>query len=127
MARRRGSRKLALDVLYEHDVSGAPLSEILERHCSNPGFEMAREIVDGVEANLASIDETITSLSEQWAIERMPVVDRNLIRIGVYEIVYATDVPNAVAIDEAVALAKIYSTEDSGRFVNGLLAAVAKD
>ncbi|HLF69513.1 MAG TPA: transcription antitermination factor NusB [Actinomycetota bacterium] len=127
MSRRRGSRKLALDVLYEHDVSGAPLSEILERHRSNPGFEMTREIVDGVESNIDSIDATITSLSEQWAIDRMPVVDRNLIRIGVYEILYASDVPSAVAIDEAVALAKIYSTEDSGRFVNGLLAAVAKD
>lgn len=77
--------------------------------------------------HLAEIDTIIATYSESWALDRMPVIDRNLLRIGIFEIRYLEDVPHAVTIDEAVELAKTYSTPDSGRFVNGVLAAVAAD
>ncbi|MGZ4188796.1 MAG: transcription antitermination factor NusB [Actinomycetota bacterium] len=85
-----------------------------------------RALVDGVTVHREEIDGIIRKAAEHWSLERMPVVDRNVLRIGIYELIY-TDVPAGVIVDQAVTLAKMLSTEDSGRFVNGLLGRVASE
>jgi N utilization substance protein B len=127
LAHRRGSRKLALDVLYEHEMHSLPIGEIMQRYSSNPGFTFAAELVRGVTEHGAELDELISGHAKDWTIERMPVIDRNLLRMALFEMLHLDDVPAAVAINEAVELAKIYSTEDSSRFVNGLLGSVSAE
>jgi N utilization substance protein B len=126
MAKRRGSRKIALETLYEHDVSGRPSGEILDRHADNAAFTYAATLVEGVGAHQTEIDELIARYAEDWTLARMPPIDRTLLRLGVLELVYL-DVPAAVTINEAVDLAKQYSTADSGRFVNGILGRIARE
>lgn len=126
MARRRGSRRLALDILYERDLTEAPVQDIMSRYVQEPAYEFAALLVEGVQAHRAELDELISSYALDWTIERMPVIDRNLLRLGVYEILYVDDVPPAVTINEAVELAKRYSTEDSSRFINGILGRIAE-
>lgn len=123
--RRRGARKIALDVLYEHDVSGVSTAEILGRYDPEPAHEFAGVLVRGVIEHRAELDHLIASYAEDWTIERMPVIDRNLLRLGTFELLHLDDVPPAVTINEAVELAKTYSTEDSGRFINGILGRIA--
>lgn len=123
--RRRGARKIALDVLFERDLSGGSVPEILERYDPAPAHEFAGTLVRGVVGHQAELDALIAGYAEDWTIERMPVVDRNLLRLGAFELLYLDDVPAAVTINEAVELAKTYSTEDSGRFVNGILGRIA--
>ncbi len=89
---------------------------------SPPVPEYARQLVRGVQAHRERIDELLSQYAEGWALDRMPAVDRNLLRIGLYELLWADDVPDAVAISEAVLLARDLSTEASPGFVNGLLA-----
>lgn len=127
MAHRRGSRKLALDVLYEQELRSLPTGEILQRYAGNPGYQFAAELVKGVAEHTTELDELISSHAKDWTIERMPVIDRNLLRMALFEMLYLDDVPAPVAINEAVELAKIYSTEDSSRFVNGLLGSVSAE
>ena len=86
----------------------------------------ARSLVGGVQTHHAEIDRLITTYADHWAIDRMPVIDRNLLRIALFELFWGNDVPVAVAINEAVELAKAFSTEDSGRFVNGLLGRIVE-
>ena len=126
MAKRRGSRKIALETLYEHDVSGRPSGEILDRHAEDASFTYAAILVQGVGVHQTEIDELITRYAEDWTLARMPPIDRTLLRLGVLELVYL-DVPAAVTINEAVDLAKQYSTADSGRFVNGILGRIARE
>ena len=101
-----------------------------KRAASEPAREAswhyARDIVDGVIDNGEAIDEQITTFSKDWSLARMPAVDRALLRIGVWEILYNDEVPSAVAIDEAVEIAKEFSTDDSGSFVHGVLARIAR-
>lgn len=125
MPRRRGSRRIALDVLYEHEVSGLPIDEILARYDSDLASEHAEMLVRGVSQHLEELDRRIGELSEDWEVKRMPLIDLSLMRLGAFEILYVSDVPAAVTINEVVELAKTYSTEDSGRFINGLLARIA--
>ena len=127
MAHRRGSRKLALDVLYEHEVRNLPTGEILQRYTTNPGYQFAAELVRGVSDHASELDELISRHAKDWSIERMPMIDRNLLRMALFEMLYLKDVPAPVAINEAVELAKIYSTDDSSRFVNGLLGSVSAE
>ena len=126
MARRRGARKIALETLYEHDVSGRPAAEILDRYQSDPSHSYAAVLVQGVGEHEAEVDELIARYAEDWTVSRMPPIDRNLLRVGVVEMLYL-DVPAAVTINEAVDLAKLYSTADSGRFVNGILGRIARE
>ena len=134
MSARTKARKRALDILFQSDIRGEALPTVLaaeaERAANEPAREAswlyAREIVDGVIDNQAEIDELITTYAKDWSLARMPAVDRALLRIGVWEIVYNDEVPTAVAIDEAVELAKEFSTDDSGAFVHGVLARVAR-
>jgi N utilization substance protein B len=132
MTARRKARKRALDVLYEADLRRMPITDALEAYVERLetpkpeqlGYTVA--VVEGVAAHLDRVDELIASYAEGWTLERMPVVDRNLARIAVYELVYVDEIDDAVAITEAVELAKTLSTEDSPRFLNGLLGRIAE-
>ncbi|WP_243074775.1 transcription antitermination factor NusB [Microbacterium sp. SS28] len=134
MSARSKARKRALDILFQSDVRDEDLAAILaaeaKRAASEPAREAswlyAREIVDGVIDNRDAIDEQITTFAKDWSLARMPAVDRAVLRIAVWEILYNDEVPSAVAIDEAVELAKEFSTDDSGSFVHGVLAKIAR-
>ena len=134
MGARSKARKRALDILFQADVRGDEIGMILaaeaKRAASEPSREAswlyARDIVDGVIDNSDDIDEQIATHSRDWKIERMPAIDRAILRMGVWEIAFNPEVPVAVAIDEAVELAKEYSTDDSGAFVHGVLARIAR-
>ena len=90
-------------------------------------LEYARSVVEGVQAKVADIDVLISRYADRWAIERMPVIDRTIVRMALYELLWRDDIPVAVGINEAVELAKSFSTDDSGRFVNGLLGRIVED
>ena len=124
MTARTKARKRALDILYEAELRGAPVADVLaeRRHAAGPPMpEYAVELVEGVVAARADIDELLSGYSQDWPLDRMPAVDRNLLRIGAYELLYRPDVPDAVAVSEAVTLAGRLSTDQSAAFVNGLL------
>jgi N utilization substance protein B len=126
---RSKARKRALDILFEAEQRGAPVLDLLAERITLgsppvPGY--AADLVRGVTVHTARIDELISQYAEGWTLDRMPAVDRNVLRIGVYELLWAVDVPDAVAISEAVLLAQDLSTEASPPFVNGLLARIAK-
>ena len=125
MGARSKARKRALDLLFEADQRGLdPLALLAERlsGAHPPISEYAVEIVQGVQAHRDRIDELLTTYSQGWALARMPGVDRAVLRIGSWELLFNTEVPDAVAIDEAVELARLLSTDESPSFVNGLLA-----
>jgi N utilization substance protein B len=132
MPARRKARKRALDVLYEADLRDlsptAVLVTYLDRiekpHPEHLGYAIS--LIEGVAANLDRIDELISSYAEGWTIDRMPVVDRNLARIAVFELLYVPEIDDPVAISEAVELAKQMSTDDSPRFLNGILGRIAE-
>jgi N utilization substance protein B len=125
------ARKRALDVLYEAELRGLPPVALLAERLAQadpPVPEYAVTLVEGVVANAARIDEVLASYAAaDWPLDRMPAVDRNLLRIGTYELLFCEDVPPGVAISEAVELATSLSTEESPKFVNGVLARVAQD
>lgn len=129
MARRRDARRRAALMLYQADVTGrAPADVLAERRELGeriPTFTV--ELVEGVAGRLAEIDELLGANSEEWPVERMAAVDRAILRLACHEVLHRDDIPAAVAIDEAVEAAKTLSTEDSGRFVNGLLGKIARD
>ena len=130
MAARSKARKRALDVLYESDLRDVDaLGTLAERVAlaDPPVNDYTIELVEGVQANRARIDEILTEYAEGWTVDRMPDVDRALLRLGVYELLWRDEVPDAVAIDEAVELAKSLSTDESPRFVNGVLGRVVRD
>lgn len=128
MPARSKARKRALDLLFEAELRGEPVIGLLEERSGQgpeagpPVPEYAAGLVRGVEAHRERIDELLGSYSEGWALDRMPAVDRNILRIGAYELLWADDVPDGVAINEAVQLARDLSTDASPAFVNGLLA-----
>jgi transcription antitermination protein NusB len=125
MPARSKARKRALDVLFEAEVRGEPVLTLLEERiadASPPVSPYAAELVRGVQAHRDRIDELLATYAEDWTLARMAAVDRNILRIGSYELLWADDVPDGVAISEAVALARDLSTDASPAFVNGLLA-----
>jgi N utilization substance protein B len=127
MAARSKARKRALDILFEAELRGLPTLELLSERQSIgevPVQPYAAELVRGVASHSDRIDELISWNLVDWTMERMPAVDRNILRIGVYELLWADDVPDGVAISEAVALAQDLSTDNSPAFVNGLLARI---
>jgi N utilization substance protein B len=123
---RRAARERALELAYECEQRGLSAAQLLAELPVEPD-EYASRLVAGVDAHRDEIDALIRKYSEHWALERMPVIDRALLRIGTYELGWVPETPTAVAITEAVELAKEYSTKDSGRFVNGLLARITED
>jgi transcription antitermination protein NusB len=129
MSARGKARKRALDVLFEAELRGTPVLELLAERITigdPPVPEYAAELVRGVTVHSVQIDELLAKYAEGWTLERMPAVDRNVLRIGVFELLWAPDVPDNVAISEAVLLAQDLSTDASSAFVNGLLARIAE-
>jgi transcription antitermination protein NusB len=128
VAARSKARKRALDVLFEADQRRLdPLALLAERLAGRAGGEppipeYAVQLVEGVVTRQARIDELLSTYAHGWTLDRMPAVDRALLRLGAWELLYNDDVPDAVAIDEAVELARTLSTAESPAFVNGLLA-----
>jgi N utilization substance protein B len=124
VAARSKARKRALDILFEADLRGVDaVTLVSERLAGDPPLPAyAVELVEGVVEHRPRIDELLASYAEGWTLERMPAVDRAVLRLGTYELLWRDDVPDAVAIDEAVELAKTLSTDESPRFVNGILA-----
>jgi len=128
VAARSKARKRALDVLYESDIRSGDAREILvsrTEQADPPVGEYAAVLVEGVLANRSRIDEVIETYAQGWEIGRMPAVDRNILRIALFEILFQSEIDTAVAIDEAVELAKALSTDDSPSYINGLLGRVA--
>jgi len=126
VAARSKARKRALDVLFEADQRGIDVLDLLAQRVSEPGTEAALpqysvDLVEGVVAHRAEIDELLATYSQGWVVERMPAVDRAALRIGAWELLHNDDVPDAVAVDEAVELVRALSTDESPSFVNGVL------
>lgn len=123
---RREARERALSLLYEAEVKDLAPAALLADLPLQPEPFVA-DLVEGVGANQARIDELIGRFAIDWTLERMPAVDRNLLRLAVYELLERRDVPLGAVISEAVELAKRFSTDESGRFVNGVLSSVAAE
>jgi len=125
VAARSKARKRALDILFEAELRGEPVLGVLEARIAQaqpPVSAYAIELVRGVQAHRGEIDRLLGENSRGWSLDRMPAVDRNILRIGSFELLWGTEVPEAVAISEAVVLAGDLSTDASPAFVNGLLA-----
>jgi N utilization substance protein B len=130
MAARSKARKRAVDVLYEADVRGTdPVATLAERlaQADPPVPDYSVELVEGVTGNIALLDQVLGEHAEGWTVDRMPPVDRAVLRLALYELLVRDDVPDAVVIDEAVELAKALSTDESPRFVNGVLGRVLRE
>jgi len=132
MSARSKARKRALDVLFEADAKDVPpasvLAETIRRRAADGDPDLnpyTIELVEGVIANRAEVDAALSASLEDWTLERLPAVDREVLRLGAYELLFCGDVPDAVAISEAVELARSLSTDESPAFVNGVLGAVA--
>jgi N utilization substance protein B len=130
MTARSKARKRALDVLFEGEVRGLPLGATLDERvleAEPPVNEYSVRLVRGVCEHQARIDELVTTYAHGWSLERMPTVDRNALRIGVYEVLYVDEVPDAVAVSEAMNLVRDLSTDDSPSFVNGVLGNIVRN
>jgi transcription antitermination protein NusB len=130
MAARSKARKRALDVLFECEVRGLPLGSTLDERvvaAEPPVNEYTVELIRGVAEHQARIDELVASYAEGWSLERMPAVDRNALRLAVFEILYVDSVPDAVAVSEALNLVRDLSTDESPGFVNGVLGNIVRD
>ncbi len=126
---RRRARREALEVLFQADVTGHDPLDVLEEW-EAAGRKVApftRELVEGVGAHGGELDDLLGRYSEGWTVERMPSLDRTILRVACFELLHREDIPTAVAIDEAVEAAKELSTEDSSRFVNGVLGRIARE
>jgi transcription antitermination protein NusB len=130
MLDRTRSRRQALQILYQREITGEGIGRILDTgsYSDEDGEidDYCRQLVGGVEEHLPEIDGLLGEVSENWAVSRMPLVDRNILRLASYEIQFVPDVPASVAINEAVELAKVYGGEDSSKFVNGVLGKIAQ-
>lgn len=134
MSARSKARKRALDLLYAADVRQVPVAELLSAEAQRAAGEpdrqtswlYARDIVDGVSDHRSEIDDLIATHAQGWTLARMPAVDRAILRIGTWELLFNDEIPAAVAIDEAVESAKEFSTDESSGFVHGVLAAIGR-
>jgi len=132
MGTRRKSRELALQSLYQGELAGQNGLLDFEEFCihfqvNKKSISYAKKLLDGVQEKGDAINQLISKYAENWRLERMSVIDRNILRLAVYEVRYQNDVPISVAINEAVEIAKRYSTDDSGPFINGILDSMAKE
>ena len=132
MSARSKARKQALDILFESDIRGSVALDILvsrdvieEGPDARPIREYTREIINGVSDHRRKIDELIATYAQGWDMDRLPAVDRSILRIGIYEIIWANTLPDAVAIDEALTLAKELSTDESAGYIHGVLGRIA--
>lgn len=123
-ATRREQRERALSLLYEADAKSMPVTDVIA-DLPVPPDAFVVDLVEGVQAATAEVDAVIAANAIDWSVERMPVIDRALLRMATFELRSRPEVPTGAVISEAVELAKQYSTDESGRFVNGVLAAIA--
>jgi N utilization substance protein B len=124
---RSKARKAALDLLYEGDIRNRPSLELLNERITTLDYlirDYTKELVTGVSEKKSKIDEIILMRAKGWDLDRMPVLDRNILRLAAYELLWLGDIPESVAISEAVELAKNLSTEESASYINGVLAAI---
>ena len=127
MSARSKARKAALDFLYEGDIRGKSAVSLLEFRKTELDYlirDYTEFLVNGVETKRNRIDEIISMRAKDWDLDRMPVVDRNILRVGAFELLWGEQIPEEVAISESVELAKTLSTEDSATYINGVLAAI---
>lgn len=127
MSTRSKARKAALDLLYESDIRRTSAQELLGQRVTDLEYvirDFTKELVDGVESHRRKIDELITTYSQDWDMDRMPVIDRNILRLGIFEVLWSDNVPAVVAISEALELAQTLSTEDSSKYINGVLSKI---
>ncbi|MEN9411796.1 MAG: hypothetical protein RIQ92_233 [Actinomycetota bacterium] len=132
MSARSKARKQALDILYESDIRNSDALAILESRDvveegpdARPIREYTRELIAGVTANKRKVDELIATYAQGWDMDRLAAVDRNILRLGIYEIIWSDELADGIAIDEAITLAKDLSTEDSATFIHGLLGKIS--
>lgn len=132
MSARSKARKQALDILFESDIRSSSPTDLLSSRLGDidgpearPIREYARELVTGVVDHRRKIDELISTYAQGWDMDRLPVVDRNLLRIAIYELLWREDIPDAVAIDEALTLAKSLSTDESAGYIHGVLGRIS--
>ena len=132
MSSRSKARKQTLDLLYEADIRGASAADLLtlrdvveEGPDARPIREYTKLLVDGVVVNKRKIDELITTYAQGWDMDRLPAVDRNILRLGIYEIVWSSDLDDGIAIDEALKLAKDLSTDESAAYIHGVLGKIS--
>ncbi len=129
MSARTKSRKRALDILFESEAQGLSIGGTLADRVKDAEYPVnaySVQLIEGVVSHCERLDEIIADNAKDWTLDRMPAVDRNLLRIGAYEILYVDDVPDAVAVSEAVSLASDLSTDESPSFVNGLLSRIVE-
>ncbi len=132
MSARSKARKQTLDLLYESDIRSSDLLELLssrdvdeEGADARPIREYTKSLIEGIYTHKRKIDELITTYAQGWDMDRLPTVDRNILRLGIYEILWATDLDDAIVIDEALSLAKDLSTDDSAGYIHGVLGRIA--
>ena len=132
MSARSKARKQTLDLLYEADIRSTSAADLLalrdvieEGPDARPIREFTKLLIAGVTENRRKIDELISTYAQGWDMDRLPAVDRNILRLGIYEILWASDVPISVAIDESLALAKELSSDDSSKYIHGVLGRIA--
>jgi N utilization substance protein B len=124
---RSKARKAALDLLYESDIRKTSPQTLLTKRVTELEYvirDFTKDLIDGVESHRRKIDELITTYSQGWDMDRMPVIDRNILRLGIYELLWSESVPTSVAISEALELAQTLSTDDSSKYINGVLSKV---
>ncbi len=138
VGKRRTAREMAVQMLYQLDLGGSPLPQVFtsfdlaefvggrRQQRAEQAFAYAQQLVRGTLEHRDAIDELIRGQADNWRLERMPAVDRNILRLAVYEMMHERDVPKLVVVDEAIELAKKYGSEHSGKFVNGLLDGLLK-
>ena len=132
MSARSKARKQALDLLYEADIRGASALDLLQSRDvgeegpdARPIREFTKELISGISANTRKIDELITTYAQGWDMDRLPAVDRNILRLAIYEIVWSTELADGIAIDEALPLAKELSTDESAGYIHGVLGKIS--
>ncbi len=132
MSARSKARKQALDLLYEADIRGSSALELLQSRDVNedgpdarPIREFTKELISGISTNSRKIDELITTYAQGWDMDRLPAVDRNILRLAIYEIVWSSDLADGIAIDEALSLAKELSTDESAGYIHGVLGKIS--
>ena len=130
MKTRRRARRVTLETLYEYDIAEHPVGEVLQRRLQdnpmdNAGVAFASQLVTGVIDYLTEIDKLIARYAPEWPLDQMAVIDRNILRVAIYEFLVLSETPVKVAINEAVELAKLYASDSAPRFINGVLGSLA--
>lgn len=129
MIERRKARQAALELLYQREIYDCELSAAIARHQgvadNKPLPSFSLKLLRGIDANQTEIDRMIDEYAQNWAIERLPLIDRNILRIAIYEMLFEPAIPFSVSINEAIELAKLFGSAESGKFINGVLGHVA--